>query len=330
MLINGLIKKVDETTTDKGRTLNISGVSFNEITTNGLSFATETNVDVMQFLSSLINSTGLRNGNFKVTANLPTTKRDGSSFPKLLGGETIQEFDKSLGSLLDKYLQDEYTKDGRYIWYVNNDKELVAVPREGGVTTASLIEGEDFKVSNYKTNSDDVRNFIIVKCGLDAKNNPTTANADDPVSRAKLGFKFHFIIDNSITNKLILKERDTNPADFPNGSKLPSSFPYTTVWGVTIPDTGDLDDDQDAYNESLRVQAKDDGRKIGLDFIAANSKGFKEITISMPPNVDYDLADKILITSDSYNLTNIEMRISQINWSISGVDIILKEEVASI
>lgn len=322
LIMNGLIKRPSETLAGKGRMIKVAGVSFSEIATTGLCFVDATNVNVMEFLAQAINSIALRNTNFGVSWDLPASKfnpitglYDGDSFPLVNGGASIKEFDKSLNALLDKYLQEAYTGDGRYFWYINNTKTLVARKRSVGVFTGTLTEGEDFKTVKYDINTDDVKNFIIVKAGLDAYNKPITTRYDDPASRAKFGFKYYMLIDTKISGDLLSAE------GLASSSKFPDSYPHTTSWGVST-------NSDDSFNTALRTQAKIIGVNKGEAFATAHNKGFKKVTVSKKPTLNHGVGDRIKITSPSYGLTEEAMRITSVSYFTNSVELMLEEEVA--
>jgi len=330
MLMNGLIKKVTETVTGKGIVLKIDGKSFDEILTNGLVFASRVNnVNVMEFIEAAINSVKLRNANFGInftasSVNGNGKKRDGTtSFPVLNSGNKVSEFDKRLVDILEKYLQNDYTEDGRYLYFVDTDKVLHIKPRLGGSLTGSRTEGVDMKSIKYNINADDVKNFVVVKCGFDAYNKPITTRYDDPVSRAKFGFKYYMLVDGKISGDLISAEISANPSLFDDNSKVPNAYNYTTQWGAVCTNAND-------FNDKLRVEAKRVGVAKAEEFVAIRDKGYITINTTEVPNLDFAVGDKMQLTSVSYGLTEYDFRVNEIIYDINSTNYILKEEVASI
>lgn len=304
LLITGLVKLVSEQVTDKGRILRIEGVSFGEITTTGLVFhntATSHTDNVMTFLRACLNSVALRNTNFNITwsstnptlkFNTTTGAYDGSAFPTLNSGNQVREFDKSLAAVLDKYLVDGYTGDGKYYWYVNTSNELVIRKRYVGDTNPTpLIEGSNIKTLKTGIDVGDVKNYVIVKCGKDLDNRPITTRADDPVSRAKHGFKYYIYVDEQIAEK--------------------------------IRQTGAYSGDNDAFREAVKA----DGRKAGQDFIQLHNQGVIKADVIIAPSVTFTIGDKVNLTAPSYNLTNKTLRIKDMTYDIDSTTIGLVEEV---
>lgn len=323
LILSGLVKKVEADVGNKS-ILKISGVSFSEIATQAIVFVTANegnNVNVMQFISAAINSITYFSSAFNLTVDVPSLKfnpvtgnYDGSAFPQLLGGATVREFNTSLSKLLDKYLQDEYTEDGRYYWYVTQDKVLTVRKKNVGGFSGGLTEGVDFYDLKVSINTDDVKNFIIVKCGYDSYGRPITTRYDNVVSRAKYGFRYYMLVDN-IAGQLIQAQ------GFGDGKKFPSSYPYTTTWGQSTSN----DDD---FNDKLRLKAQDLGRAKGEAFSIARSKGFIKVSGSIPPTLNFGVGDRILLTSASYALTNYPMRVTEVRFMVDSVDLVLEEEVA--
>lgn len=324
LIFNGLVKKVEEDVNSSRKTLRVSGVSFSEIATQAIVFITANegdNVNVMQFISNAVNSVSYFSTAFSLTVDAPSSKfnpatgnYNGGSFSQINGGNPLREFNVSLSTLLNKYLKNEYTGDGNYYWYVNSDKQVVIRKRAVGGTSGSLVEGVDFY--NFKTsiNTDDVKNFIIVKCGYDCEGRPITTRYDNVVSRAKYGFRYYMLVEN-IAGKWIQAQ------GFGDGKKYPASYPYTTTWGVVTTSNDD-------FNDKLRLKAQDEGRARGEAFSQARSKGFLKISGTIPPTLDYTVGDRVTVTIPSYALSNYPMRVTEVRYMIDGVDLVLEEEVA--
>jgi hypothetical protein len=120
-------------------------------------------VTVLGWIAALVESVALFNTNYGITTNLPSAKYnsatgnyDGDAFPVLNGGNQVSDYYRSLSSVLDKYLQNDYTGDGRYYWYIDSNKVLQIKKRSVGANVAVLTRGVDFKQAKYDINSDDV------------------------------------------------------------------------------------------------------------------------------------------------------------------------------
>lgn len=327
MIFNGLIKSVTANNSSKGKILDIGGVSYSEVATNGIVFLSRTNIDVLTFVQEALNSVKVRNPNFDITwdSNNPTTKSDGSSFPKILAGGTVREFNKSLNYILDKYLKDSYTGDGNYYWYVNNQKQL-SIRKRTNSNRGILTEGVDFKSDKISV-SDDIYNFIIIKCGFDPRGNPITTHYVDEISKAKYGYKPYVLTDQDIASQLIQEELRVNDAEFTTSTLFPSSYPYTiSGWNDENGDPISVSTDAE-WVAAIRAEAKVRGRNLGENFTSTHNQGFRNATIKLKPTLAYELADNISLTAPSYGLTQQIMRVTEILYDVSEVVLKVEEEV---
>lgn len=325
LIFNGLVKTVDSESSYKGKFLTVKGGSFDEITANGLVFYTNTNVDVMQFLRGCLNSITIRNGSFGVVwdETNPSVKSDGvTPFPKLNGGGKVKEFDKSFNSILERYLQDSYTKDGQYYWYISSDKKLVVRPKDS-VINGSLVEGVDFSSDQIKI-GDDIFNYVVVKCGFDPNGNPITSRYVDEISKAKHGFKPYIITDANIAGVLLEAEKD-NPL-FNDETQKPGTYPYTVSWKTEAGNAITVSNDS-GYVAAFRAKAKLEGSNRGKSFATSHIEGFKTARITFKPTLKYSVGGKYLLTVPSYGLSEFPMRIKEIIYSIKNVIITFEEEI---
>jgi hypothetical protein len=306
LIMTGLIKNITEQISNKGKFLLIDAVSFSEVATNALVFATtgtSHSMDVMEFLQACLSSVSLRNGTFNITWhpsnptqkwNTTTNSYTGGAFPTLSSGSEVREFDKSLASILDKYLTNEYTGDGKYYWFVDKDNYLVVAKRAVGADVGSLTEGVDFKTGKFTYDIKDVKNYVIVKCGLDIGDpqSQITTRADDPVSRAKNGFRYYVLVDTQ-SRATVLAENNYS-----------------------------------GTNAGFREAVKAKGRAVGEDFIKRYKDGVYSATLSLPPTMNYAIGDSITVTAPSFNLSNKKLRIREVSWDIDSTTLTLLEEVA--
>lgn len=327
MVINGTIKNISEEFGEKGKVLRIEGKSFGEISTTGIGFVDLTNVNVMQFLDAYRNSIFLRNRNFGISWNAdnPSVKSDGLAFSALNGGGKIAEFDKSLNVVLDKYLTNEFTGDGNYYWYINTLKELCIRKQEIN-PSGVLTEGTDMVSCRYGVDPNSIYNYVVVKCGYDPNGRPITTRAEDPVSQSIYQLQYYMLVNTKISQDLLESERMTNPSYWSSTSAYPTSYPYTSVWktvnGATVTSSTN-----GQYMSNFRVQAKRIGELEGLSFIDGHSGLFKKFTLVLRPTVGYSVGSVLSITSASYNLTNLPMRIEDIDYSDEGTILTLTEKV---
>ena len=333
LIMSGLVKTISEDKTDRSM-LTIDGVSYGEVVTNALCFYAipdNTTVNVMQFLEGCLNSVKFRDSIFKVEwdTNNPTTKTNGDSFPPLIG---YREFDRPLNFLLDKYLVNDYTGDGNYYWYVSNDRKLV-IRKRIQTKDASWVEGIDYKQAAFNISADDVKNFIVVKAGLDPANRTVTERYDDPVSRSQYGFKYFLLVEQNICSTLIESERQLHQSLYTASSNLPTNYTgYVTAWGVTI-------NSESEYLNAFRVEAKRLAYIRGKSFADLHNRGFIQCKITRPPEKGFNVGNIIELTDSTFvyynastnltkNLVNYPLRIVDIQYSINDVTYTLMEDLA--
>jgi hypothetical protein len=336
LLMNGVIKKVTEDVNDKGRALRIEGTSFSEIITNALVFydtGTTHTLDVMELLNACLLSIENFDRNFNISWDNtnPTQKYnpvskayDGGAYPLVDNGEQIREYYKSFNSVLDKYLQDSYTGDGRYYYYVRNttpSNAVLSIRKRTADFDAAITEGVDFYNAKYAIDNSEVRNFIVVKCGYDPANKPITTRYDNIVSRAKHGFKYYMLIDHNIAGELMNKERLLYPSRYTESSNFPNSYAsYTTSWGVSV-------SSNETFVSAFIAEAKRLGKDRGKAFSTLYENGLIKVTVETVPTLDYNLGSKYSLTAPSYDLTNKLVRLSDITWSEERTSITFEEEV---
>lgn len=320
LIFNGLIKTVTEDITETSKVLRVEGKSFGEIATNAITFAARpavSNVTAMSFINAAARSVELFDSDFGITAyDIPTLKKDGvTSFPVINGGAKVTEFNRSLNSVLNKYCSNEYTEDGNYFWYIDNQRILHVKPRLTNDLVKVFVEGSDFKTARIRRDDSKVKNYVIVKAGNSPKGSPISTYADDVVSRAKYGFKYYMLVDVGITDRIISKELGA----YRNGQE-PLAYPITTSDGTVITDLDDWDD-------YVKAKALIEAGKAGDTYILNHQSGLLEITIVTPPTSEYSVGDYVQVTSPSYGLTNYPMRIKEINWNVEDTTLTLVEEV---
>lgn len=300
LIMVGLVKNIQEDAKDRSKVLRIEGVGYSDIVTSALVFYDpgDATVNVTQYLQGCLESVKLRNKGFDITWSSTNP-----SISATLSTSTskVRDYDKSFSSLLDKYLKSAYTGTDDYYWYVNNSNELVIGKRNSGTSKGTLTEGVDFETIKTKIKTDDVKNFIIVKCGYDLNNNPITTRYDDIASRAKYGFRYYMLVDRQIAEKI----KTNNPG-------------Y----------------DNDAVIEA----AKAEGYAQGEAYAKLHNRGYLMLDIIMSPSVSYSVGDRVQVLIPSYPdftknststpsyLYNKVLRIESIQYDINGVLLTLSEE----
>lgn len=334
-LMTGLVKSVHERVEERGAVLTIKGVSFDEIITNGLEFADLTNVTIFEFLSYCLTSLKQRapafplewdSGNPLLYKYNPSTGNyDGDAYPKVFGGGRISYFNKTMDQLLNYFLNDAYTGDGRYYWYISKDAKLV-IRKMTYNSKGSITEGATNMLSyNCTVNTNEIFNAIVVQAGYDPAGNAVSTYQQNDTSVAQYGIKPYLLKTNDC-NTLLQAERLAQPSKWTNTSTYPSSYPYTCSWkvgGVAVIATSNSD-----FVSKFRTQIKDVvGKASANEFISKHSRGMREVTIELPPTNMWSLGDIVNLTIPSYGLINFPIRIYQIDYTYDNTLLTLKEEV---
>jgi hypothetical protein len=314
MIINGMVKKVNEDLTNKKNAMRVEGVSFSEVCTTALVFYDpgEATLNVMQYLKDCVtvgiarwfSKTGTgADSPFMIKWNNDNpllTNSKGLSFPVFTqSGNKRRDYYKSLNKVLDECLTNANTEDGSYFWYVNNAKELCIRKRKSSSPTPYLwTEGVDFKTGKLQINTESIYNFIVIKCGLDLDGNPISTVHDDAVSRAKNGFRYYMLVDLNITKDLIKSQPDIT-------------------------------------NAELATKARILGKKRGEAYAQLHNGGAFSFQVVTMPTVSYALGDRVNITIPSYpdynksfgaSLKSKLMMVTDIQWTQESTLFTLEEE----
>lgn len=337
LIMPGLIKRIEERVTEgKGKELTISGVSFGELMVNGLTFADVSNVTAFEYIQAALNNVKLNVPKFPVTWNAgnPLLYKysgesggdqvfAGAAFPDIFGGGSVSYFNKSLNKILERFLNEDYTGDGRYFWYINTQNELV-IRKRMTVITGNITEGTDAIVSMQIDNdTSDIRNFIVVKCGNDPAGHPITTSYRDNVSMAQYGMRY-WLLKTADAGDL-LEQCKNSTASWSSTSMYPPAYPFTCPWkdinNATVTASSDSD-----FVAKFRTQVKVLGENNGKQFAASHNKGYKRIVLELPPTLNWKIGDIINCTIPSYNLTNFRIRVYEIEYNNNSTILTLKEE----
>ena len=340
ILFTGLVKAIEERVDEQKQFLNIKGVSFDEMITNGLCFVDLVDVTVFQFLQqcvvSLQNYTKPNAGTaefyLKWNSGNPTTKAynsltglyDGADLPKMLGGGRVSYFNKTLNQLLNLFLNEQYTGDGRYFWYVNTDGELV-IRKMVYNPIGSLTEGTDNILSrNMTVDTTQIYNCIVVQAGTDPAGRAISTFYQDAMLTAQYGVR-PFLLKTNDANTLIEQERKANPSSWTSTSLYPSSYPYTCSWKDENSAVVTASSDSD-FVTKFRTEVKRRGRNNATYFVSAHSKGMRQFIFELPPTNNFHLGDIVTCNFPSYNIQNFNIRIYQIDYSYNSTILTFKEE----
>jgi len=266
----------------------------------------------------------------------PTTKFDGSDFPTKDFSIDFTPFYQ----IVEKLTSDEYTGDGQYIYYITSDgtkRYLTIRSKQGTTVSGTLVEGTDTRKIKIDKAKDDVKNYVIYFSGNDLYGNVIRFFEADYDSIAKVGYKFHYMIEETANLSEIIVYQEayvdelTGGANFnfANGKWTDSDhFPlsYNYVWkawklnSATVTST-----DDDDFNDDLRDIAKEQGANFAKRLINSTTKPRYNTSINYAFRNDLTLGGSYQVDLPSRNI-NRELRIKEMRYSVNGTDVKFEED----
>jgi len=340
----GVIRNIPTDSSGSKDIIRIDGYNLGEAITTGIVFYDSTTAKTpMQIIKGALESLQLQNSNFTVTwssSNPLLYKKDTTtSFPTY----TKKYFYKPLSKVIEEMLSDVYTQDGAYIWWVDRDNKLQIRANTTG-TSYSYDPTTDFDTVAYKDGRDvsQVRNFIILKGGLDPSNKPIQVVYQEYTSISKHGMKYFFAVSDTV-NAQNLNQQDVGQVD--STDRYPTSYPFETAWvasytktvegvsvvegsRVTIPNTGDPDT---KYREVLREEIRTRLMKQAKEIAENTAFGKLQIDLSFTAgSKGWLLGDRIQCTIPRLGVVNKELRVKEIQKTTELDTYSLEEDLGTI
>ena len=306
LLIDGVVTAI-KNQNDTSKMLTIEGKSRTEQFLEGLTFiSNDTLLTPAEILENALNFHNNNNENFQVTwSNTnPSAKSDSTAFPTYY----VEDFYKPMVQLFEKYSSNEYTKDGQYFYYINDDNEVIWNKKLTS-SSSTLTESQCESVA-INDNSDFVLNSIVINCGLSPGGKRVRTYYFDYDSRAQNGAKWKYLTStNRIVNDLLQAERNKNPSSFDNdNSVFPNSYPYTARWGSSASSDSTWDD-------IVTEEAKRKGLEEGKAYAQGVNQSRLNVTARMPFNKDYEIMEVITCTFPSHNVNGKLLRVTDIQYT---------------
>jgi hypothetical protein len=319
ILMNGIVTNLPNKQDSSQNIIRVEGNNFSETLMSALAFY-DPNADVTidTFIKGIINSVALLNDNFKVTwtsTTIPSKKRDGvTDFP------TTHEkwFYKNVTKALEKFSQNSQTQDGNYYWYVDVNNQLVWQPRKDAISYTFDKATDNYLSFETKRDVKDVVNFVIAKGDADPKGRTITDRYDDPVSRAKHGFKYYLMISNKNYAQFLLENEGLDKESYKT-----ATYPFTTAWGVTVTSS-------DNFVEELRLVVKALLRKDAKAYVEERNEGKLIVELEFINGKGWAIGDVIGVTIPEIGKVNNPMRVQEVEISNSGERYTLIEDEGTI
>jgi hypothetical protein len=331
LLMTGVVSNVPETESSADKTIRVEGYNYSESVMSAIVFHDSSGQTIPAALEGAINSVKFFNSGKAVTwnTNNPTLKKDNvTAFPTV--GQRF--FYKPLRDLIETYSVNTKTEDGTYFWYVDKDNTLVWRP----ATTTVSVDGDgdpysfNSSTDTYRTlkigkDLKDIKNYIIVKAGMDPENNAIQLTVPSYSSITKNGFKFY--IDTSI----VKESGDIHTADCNKAGvnhMRDASYPFqTTFWKSEVTHVYESFDSYDAYLVKFRLHMRERCAQVGAAIIEVNALGRLEITVDFPPGYkQWGLGDLVTVIIASLGSSKA-MRVTGIQYTTTGDSFTLKEDI---
>ena len=321
LLMSGVVRVAAPLKSGATKTTTITGYNYSDSVMSGLVFVDATNLKVNEMLQQAVNSLQLNNDAFTVTWNSAnrSTTTGGSDFP--ICNERI--FNRPFAQVLDSYSASDKTGDVNYYWFVNKDNELTWSPINDAV--AETFDEEDDPHRSLKNEKDvnDVKNYVIIKGGNDAKGRVLQNRAADYPSITKHGFKYHFLANENATTDSV-QEIDKLAAGVDDMKD--ASYPFAPYWfdGATVSGFND-------YNTELRAYLRALLKSIGKSFIEFRKNGKLKIVIQMKPQYNnFRQGNMVQCSFLDASLGIKNLRVEEVNYTTTNDAIAFVEDIGTL
>lgn len=340
-LINGALKTPEFESSGGVRQIKYSGYDLSDSFMSALIFLDARETPINEALeTALLQAASVALGGgaeFQLSwhPDNPITRSDGTAFPVV--GERF--YYKPLRELFTTYSGSEKTGDGRYYWYVNIDNQVVW-RKETDVTTLEFDTREDdhygFKL---EVDAEGIRNFIIVRGGVDPEGKSIQDRYVDYVSASRHGFRYH-IIPSIANNAQTLHTQDCQAAGVEH--MRDASYPFTTTWvssvnNSTPPMTRDspvIAANRNDYFDAMRIHVRGLCRQIGRDYAESRLFGKLSVEIERPFVPVWRIGDNVLLTTpelrDDGVIVAKTMRVEEVTYGEASDTYVLSEDVGSV
>lgn len=337
LLLQGIVVDIPFDVTGKQDFLRIKGNNYTETLMNALVFYDPGNSGqpIPGFLEGAINSIGLFNDDFKITWNAsnPSVKSTGDAFPTIYD----KWFYKSALKLLENYSNNSETDDGNYYWYINESNELVWRRKTDSANFTFNTAINDYKGLKIKKDTKGIVNFIIAKGGIDPSGDAITVKRDDPVSRAKHGFKYKLItLSATAENDLIQQDKKALGNNTPIS---PSNYPSTTGWVATAtldsgptmtPGSTVTVSSWTEYINAYRTEIKYRLGKQSKEYMDAHKYGKLQVELEFANGKGWGLGDVVQVTIPEIDADSKPMRVADIEYTMNSERYVLEEDEGTI
>jgi len=327
ILMIGSVKDDPETQEFQTNEIRIEGFNFSETVMNALVFADLVGKTIPDAIEEALESASQKNSNFAVTwhPDNPTLTSTDAVFPTL--GSDTRYFNKPLRSIVEKYSTNQETGDGDYYWYVNNQNQFVWRREDNDIDYSFDSSTDIYKTLKISKDVKDVKNFIILKGGIDPQGNQIQTKYVNYSSTAKHGTKFLFHVSkNNDAKNTIQQDLRESYGDNIEDNSYPT-FPFTSTWisastkaVVTAANKGDY---VNVIREHIKAALAQEGKKLA-DKLA---NGKLELSLEFAAGtIEWGLGTNINCTIPKISDVAKTMRITGIQYTNISDTFTLKED----
>lgn len=347
VLMVGGLRDDSENIEMKDDVIKLDGYNYSETVMGALVFVDIANLTPPQAIEFALDNAAEKNSNFGVSwSSTNNTAISSLTFPTIADERF---FNKPLKSLIEKYSQDTETNNGVFYWYVNNENQLIWRQKTSAIAHTFDTSTDDYESYRHKKDTKKVKNFIIIKGGLDPAGRQITTRYINWSSVAKHGNKFHFIISETNAAKNLVdldivksygtdNTSETYPIEFATASAFTtawkSKYTYTTSQYnisvnkdyVTI-DKGSESANKKAYAELIRTETKLRLEEEGERFAFHNAFGKLQVDLTFKAGTkSWSLGENILATIPKISDIPKTMRVTEIQYTSSSDTFSLEED----
>ena len=349
LLMIGTTKDLPNSITYQKNNVHLKGFNYSEAVTSAIAFADVDGLTIPEAIKLALSNAGEKNTNFQVVwhPDNPLLKQNGDSFP------TVSErwFNKTVKDLIEKYSVDSRTNDGNYFWYIDHQNRLIWRPE-----LLTKQHSFNYNTSNFKTYVDSrdisqVKNFIILKGGLDPANKQIQTRYISWTSVQKHGIKYYFLVSDINGAKELVNQditRDYGPEQttisYPNitldayTTKWKSNYNYTTTnYSINVTkgnpvsiNKGSESQNKKAYTELIRTEVTKRLYDLGQKFAESRDAGKLKIDIGFAAGVtNWKLGELIECNIPNSSDTIKKLRVANIQYATDVDTFSLEEDIGS-
>lgn len=320
IIMVGTVQNVPEQVTGTMNQIRVEGYNFSEAVLSAIALFDPTGLPIDEAIQQALNAVRVYNENFEVTwhPSNPTTTTEGDPFPDV----TERWVNKSVNQFIQKYSTSDKTLDVDYYWYVDKDNKFVWRPRTQTTTDTFNSATDEFSLLKISKDIKDVKNFVIIKGGIDPKGVGIQDRVQDDESIGKHGLR-PYILVNIAKNAETLVTADVGTNGVTQASDI--TFPFTPPWndGVSVAN-------YDAYVEALREYVKAQCRSEGEAFLTLRKYGKLKVELEFEAGKGWVLGDLISCTIPSLGSAAKSLRVSDAQFMTETDLYTLVEDIGSI